>query len=186
MKKFENYDVEDEKVLLRLDEASDEFAEIKKHWMTLAKEAKTAPAVFEFMRHLIYDYVHDYGTACHAIVAMAIAAASYGAHREGITGFQAYFVMWGFIREWWYKDNKSGLKILDYDRMLYPQYEYKFEKTIDREIFEKLQEQAKEKLENEDLNHVHPNVIAHWKSIVDGIVPFGYVLEKEFTDGDTD
>lgn len=186
MKIFKHYDAEEEKFLLPLDEASDEFAVIKKQWMALAREAKTAPDVYEFMQHLIYDYKHDYGTACHAIAAMAIAAASYGAHMEGITGFQANFVMWGFIREWWYKDNKSGLKIINYDQMLYPQYEDFFEKTIGRDIFEKLQEQAKEKLENEDLDHVHPNVIAHWKSIVDGVVPFGYVLEKEETDVVTD
>ena len=95
--------------------------------------------------------------------------------------------MWGFIREWWYRNTKSGLKIIDYDRMLYPQYEDLFEKTIGRDIFEKLQELAKEKLENAGKGYeVHPDVIAHWKSIIDGVVPFGYVLEKEETDVVTD
>ena len=25
----------------------------------------------------------------------------------------------------------------------------------------------------------HPNVVAHWKSIVEGVVPFGYVVQSD-------
>ena len=32
---------------------------------------------------------------------------------------------------------------------------------------------------SEKEEHVHPHVVAHWKSIVDGQIPFGYTIEGE-------
>lgn len=81
-----------------------------------------------------------------------------------------------------YPTNKVGLKITDYDDMLYPQYENKFEKTIPRDIFESLQKAAKEKLEKDvrpSYPTTHPLVVEHWQSIVDGKVPFGYTIEED-------
>lgn len=134
---------------------------------------ETLPA---FMKHVMDDYQHDYGTVCHAISACAIAAASAADTMDGacggITGFQAGFIMWDFIKHWLYEGNKTGLKIIDWDNMLYPQYEYKFDKTISKSLWEKIQEQAKESLKNAP-NAVE-SVVEHWQSIVDGKVPFGY------------
>ena len=100
---------------------------LEKEWFANAKKQtlETLPA---FMNHVLNDYCHDYGTICHAISACAIAAAwaADGSEQGGITGFQAGFVMWDVIRQWRYSSNKSGLKIIDYDDMLFPQYEYKF------------------------------------------------------------
>ena len=62
--------------------------------------------------------------------------------------------------------------------MLYPQYGYKFAKTISAERFEKIKEQAKENLEKNEC--AHPDVIKHWQSIVNGEIPFGFTIsEKE-------
>lgn len=82
-----------------------------------------------------------------------------------------------------YYSNKCGLKLIDYDNMLYPQYEYKFDKVISDETWKDIQEQARknlEGLEELDKEHrlVHPDVIAHWQSIVEGQVPFGYRVEE--------
>ena len=33
--------------------------------------------------------------------------------------------MWEFIKHWNYTDNKTGMKMVNYDDMLYPQYDYK-------------------------------------------------------------
>jgi hypothetical protein len=68
--------------------------------------------------------------------------------------------------------------MIDYDNMLFPQYAYKFEKTISSDIWKLLQEEAQRKLE-EDSDYANPDVINHWKSIVDGVVPFGYKIEEE-------
>lgn len=148
---------------------------LEKEWFKQASEIKTKKDLMKFIDHVLSDYQHDYGTVCHAIGAAAVAAAWYGAHTEGITGFQASFVMWDFIRYWMKSDNKCGLRLIDYDNFLYPQYEYKFEKTIDSDTWKHIQDQAKENLESEEL--ACNRVRNHWESIVKGVVPFGYKVE---------
>ena len=124
------------------------------------------------------DYTHDYNSVCHAIAASAIAAtcAADSTPQGGITGFQASAIMWDYIKHWMYRNNTCGLKLIDYDKMLYPQYDYRFEKTISEGVWHSLQEEAKKKLEEE----TYANIVvrAHWKSIVDGKVPFGYKVEE--------
>ena len=149
-------------------------ADIDQWFQDAAKQ--TFDTLPEFIRHVMNDYVHDYGTVCHAISACAVATAwacngMEGAN-GGITGFQAGFIMWGFILHWSYEHNTCGLKILDYDKLLYPQYGYKFEKTISESRWKTVQEYAKRLLSERD--YAHPSVIKHWKSIVDGKLPFGF------------
>lgn len=61
--------------------------------------------------------------------------------------------------------------------MLYPQCGHKFEKTISKDTWEQLQNVAKKRLEEKN-KHAHPNVIAHWESIVKGVVPFGFTVTE--------
>lgn len=152
-------------------------------WYIEAKKAtpKTLP---KFIKHLTEDYNHDYGTICHAYTAAAIAAASAVDHSPagGITGFQAGAIMWEFIRNWNHDDNKCGMVLIDYDNMLYPQYEYHFNKIISKDTWEAIQKEARVHLisdPNVPNLKAHPNVIAHWQSIVDGKVPFGYSVSEE-------
>ena len=118
-----------------------------------------------------------YGVAPRAIAQAALATAQYLAAEFGITGFQAGFVMWDFVCDWMYQNNECGLKMVDYDNMLYPQYEYKFQKTISQDTFEALQKAAKKNLE--DSKYTSEAVIRHWQSIVDGEVPFGYIIKED-------
>lgn len=154
----------------------------EKEWFEQAKQ-QTLETLPEFVRHVMNDYGHDYGTVCHAISACALAAA-WAANREnsgGITGFQAGFVMWDFVRQWYYPRNKTGMRILNYDDLLYPQYGYKFEKTLSPEIWEDVQKAAKEELENNEKQEwqAHPDVVAHWQSIAAGVLPFGFVVKED-------
>ena len=148
---------------------------LEEQWF--AEAAKQTPeTLMEFFNHVMNDYVHDCWTICHAVAACAIAAAwaadrSEGA-QGGITGSQAGFVMWDFIRQWEYSSNKSGMRLVDFDNMLYPQYEYRFDKAISKRVWESLQEQAKENLEAKE--YAADEARAHWQSIVDGHVPCGY------------
>ena len=153
---------------------------LEKEWFAEAKKQtlETLPA---FINHVMNDYIHDYGTVCHAISACAIAAAWAANDCEGawggITGFQASFVMWDFVRQWSYPRNKTTLKILDFDNMLYPQHEYHFQKTISVETWQGIQRRANELLSEKE--YAHPDVVAHWNSIVDGHIPFGYTLKDD-------
>lgn len=128
----------------------------------------------------IMDMKHDYGTICCAMAAAAISAASAVDHHEegGITGFQAGVVMWEFVRKWLFPTNKSGLRIIDYDDMLYPQYSDKFMRTISQNCWDALQSQAKEKLQ-QNSQHASPDVIDHWNSILAGNVPFEFTINNE-------
>ena len=151
----------------------------EKKWFAEAQKMDTEmlPA---FIEKMIHGFNHDYGTSVHAVSACALATAwaVCGDENVGLSGFQAGFVMWDFIKGWTKTHNETGLKLLDYDNMLYPQYEHKFAKTIDTYTWNKLQKIAKKKLE-EDGETAHPAVVAHWRSIVNGNVPFGYTVKDE-------
>ena len=145
----------------------------EKEWFEEAchMKAENLPAFYEKMTHA---YNHDYGTACHAVAACALAAAwaACGEDSTGLSGFQAGFVMWDFIKNWTKTGNECGLRLVDYDDMLYPQYEYKFEKTVPKENWEDIQKQAIKNLKESP--DAHPEVIKHWNKIANGEVPFGY------------
>lgn len=150
---------------------------LEKEWFEEAKK-QTPKTLTAFIDRVMNDYIHDYGTVCHAISACALAAA-YAANetegaRGGITGFQAGFVLWDFIRQWNFPYNKCGLKIIDYDNMLYPQYDYRFDKIIPEDVWKLLQKEAKKNLETKET--ASEDVVEHWKSIVDGKVPYGYTV----------
>ena len=136
------------------------------------KDIKSFNELVSLLKEIESTYNYDYGVAPRAIAQASLAVANYLAREFGITGFQAGCVMWDFIRDWLYSRNKCGLRILDYDNMLYPQCADRFTATIDKEVWELLQKTAKEKLEQSE--YAHPDVIEHWQSIVDGKVPFGY------------
>lgn len=149
---------------------------LEKEWFKEASKTQTKN-VNKFIEHVFRDYNHDYGMVVHAVSAAALAAAWAGASELGITGFQASLVMWDFIQQWTHIGKEVGARVLNFDNMLYPQYEYKYEKTIDQKTWENLQKAAKKNLE--ETTDARPDVIKHWQSIVDGHVPFGYVVKKE-------
>lgn len=137
----------------------------------------------DFFRHLSEDYEHDYGTVCHAMAAIGLAAMwafnnSDGA-RGGITGFQSGIVLWQVIKEWEFRDNECGLRLQDMDNLLYPQYAYHFN-SISQRQWTAVQEKARKCIEENKKNGTaHPDIVEHWKSIVNGIVPFGLHIRGE-------
>lgn len=130
-----------------------EEMKIHEEWYREAADM-TMEGLPEFLRHLLNDYQHDYGTICHALSAGALATAwamnrSPGAN---IAGFQAGFVMWGFIRQWRYPHNCCGLRLLDMDNLLYPQYKDEF-RTISKDTWEKVQKEAAERIAESNREH---------------------------------
>ena len=78
-----------------------------------------------------------------------------------------------------FQDNKTGLKLIDYDEMLYPQYKERFEKVLSASVWERLQDRAKECL-NEESSLAAEEVKKHWENIVSGNVPFGYKVKDKY------
>ena len=155
---------------------------VHEQWYAEAREM-TLDKLPRFINKLVNDYEHDYSTICHAIAAAALAAAcaiNHDSEEGGISGFQAGAAMWRFVQQWQYGGNKLGLRILDYDQLLFPQYEYRFT-TISREVWNALQKEAAKRLDStakavhENADYCIPDVqvLEHWRSIVNGTVPFG-------------
>jgi len=117
---------------------------------------------------------HDYNTTVYAPSAAILGMAWSMAEYFGNTGFQASCIMWEFITNWMGVYHNKPLKLVNYADMLYPQYQHHFEKTITPDTWMWLQEQAKKKLE--ESGYACDEVKEHWKSIIDGKVPFGYTV----------
>jgi len=134
--------------------------------------------LFKFIKKLVNNYQHDYGTICHAITASALATinAINNTEQGHITGAQAGCIMWGIITKFMCK--KGALKLLEYDNMLYPQYKSHFDKTISKETFADLQEKAKKLLDTNG-EKAHNEVRLHWIQIINGYVPFGYKIKED-------
>lgn len=90
----------------------------------------------------------------------------------GLSTFQAGFVAWELIG--YLMHIKSPAKIIDFNEMLYPQYEAKFQKTISADVWDYLQNKANEYLDNNTT--ALTEVIEHWRKIKSGMIPFGYTI----------
>lgn len=144
---------------------------------------QTKETLIDFINHMMNDYFHDYGTICHAISACMLATMTVCDNYDsgGITGFQASAVMWDIIRNITLggMSNKSGMKIIDYDNILFPQYDYKFDcRRIPKHTFEVLVELAKTKLEEVKSGGccAHPVVVNRWECLASGNVPDGFTV----------
>lgn len=116
----------------------------------------------------IHDNVereHDYGTCVYAMSNSAVAVFNYVASKLGVTGFQASCADLDILRHT--RNWKAG-RILDYEKLLYPQYcnsdEFPSAQQCIEENKEWLSEEARKKLKETDMP-VSPNVLEHWKML---------------------
>jgi hypothetical protein len=139
---------------IAINEGSEEFKAIKLEWEKKSREV-TIDTLPSFLKELSEKYSHDYGTICHAVATAAIAAARAmdKSDQGGITGFQAGAIMWEFVRSWNYSGNKTGLKMVDYDNFLFPQYSDEFEKTLSPSVWGNLQKEAAKNIEEADAKY---------------------------------
>jgi hypothetical protein len=138
-----------------LEEGTDRFKEVLEEWDKEISEIDSNKLKY-FIDKLSNSYKHDYGTICHAMAAAAKAGAVALDRSEqgGITGFQAGAVMWQFIHQWNYSSNKTGMEIIDYDKMLYPQYDYYFnDRNLSKDIWKALQKEASDRINNADIEY---------------------------------
>lgn len=135
------------------------------------REVKTLwPKTIEELNQIIKDLTergHDYGTCVYAMSLCAEAAFNYAAHMVGATGFQASCADLTFIGR--SRSMKDGFRIIDYNKLLYPQYltseHFPSIQELLEENKERLKKRASEMLATED--HAHENVKSHWKTIAE-------------------
>jgi hypothetical protein len=151
----------------------------KDAWYEMARDRsmtlKTLPG---FLAQLA-EHPHDYNTIVYAVAAAALAAARAldRTPNGGITGFQAGAVFWEFYGEWLHESGKPA-RMVKYDGMLYPQYESQFARTITPDTWKWLQAEAAKNVAAHS-GDAHGEIVAHWQSIVDGRVPFGFTVSDE-------
>lgn len=151
--------------------------EVKKELEEKRKDIKSFDELVKFLEDVKDNYNIGYGETPRAMAQAILATGWYFAREFGITGFQSGFVMWDFVEDWCYPGNKCGLRIVNYDDMLYPQYVHKFDKVISKSTFDALQKAAKQNLQ--DVDYAHPDVKQHWESIAAGNTPFGYRVKED-------
>lgn len=153
--------------------------EYRKEIYAKAEQVKTVEDLTALLSE-IENKNQDYGTivyACMAAMKGAFNVVNRG-KQGGITGFQAGCLGWECVHD--FMMIKAPCRIVDYNNLLYPQYEGKFQKVISQETWNDIQEKARQNLsEWKDEAQVSPRVIEHWKKIKSGIVPFGFRVGEE-------
>ena len=148
-------------------------------YMEAAKKVETEGELIEFIK-VIKSQDHTYDTivhACYAAMKAAFNVVNKGP-QGGISGFQAGFIGWMAVQDFMSFSKDAPLRILDYSNLLFPQYSDKFEKTINQETWDQLQKKAKENL-TKNIEHTNGRVLAHWQSIADGNLPFGFQVKEQ-------
>lgn len=110
---------------------------------------------------------HDYGTCVYAMSIAAEAAFNLMAHKLGVTGFQASCADMDILRRT--RRLKDGFQIIDYNKLLYPQYREQFDECSWGSLLHKnrgsLREKAKALLA--ESSGAHPDIIAHWNLLAE-------------------
>lgn len=128
---------------------------------------KTVDELAAFIKTLT-DREHDYGTCVYAMSLAALAAFRFVSHELGSTGFQASCADMDFIRRT--RHYEGPFMLIDGANALYPQYD--LQRRLSEAVTEWqpwLVEEAKKLLEGPNVEHAHPDVVAHWKRLA-GVV----------------
>lgn len=152
---------------------SEDDKDIIDSWYKRASEV--TPETFgDFINELLHGYDLDYGAKIHAAAACTIAMFNACDDIFGFSGFQSSASIMQVLYKMNYRCNKTGIRVIDYDEMLYPQYKDKF-RSIPQNTWEALRKRADELIAESEWI-ADPSVLHHWMSISSGIVPFGYYI----------
>lgn len=134
----------------------------------LEEKAPTPKTIKELGKYIegLVEREHDYGTCVYAMSLAATASFNFVASKLGVTGFQASCADMDILRRT--RNLESGFAIVDYNKLLYPQYcddahFPSWQKLIEQNK-ESLATKAKEKLAK-STDSVHPDVLAHWEML---------------------
>lgn len=133
----------------------EEFSKMEMPWPDNVQELTS------YIEEAKEKYNTSYGDAVYGPALAAIAAFNYVACQMGLSGFQAGYSEMLFLKKLRYI--KHGLKILNFDNLLYPQYLNDFNlsaETLIRKNLDELKKAAKEELEKSP--NAAQEVRDHW------------------------
>lgn len=124
------------------------------------RKCNTIEELAQYLKELI-EYKHDYNTSGYAITKALLATEMMIAHQLGTTGAQHGYANVAYITET--RGSKTGCAVLDFDDLMYPQYNIlaKVEKWIEEhkksEYFIK---EVKKRIEEDNKSDfkAHPDV----------------------------
>lgn len=122
-------------------------------------------SIEELNEHInaLVERKHEYGTCVYAMSLAAVAAYNYVAHKLGVTGFQASCADLDILKR--NRRMEDGFRIIDYNKLLYPQYltseHFPTIEQLLEENKEQLKKRATELLSEED--YASDEVKEHWK-----------------------
>lgn len=165
----------------QINEEDPNFNDIKAEWLRRAKACNTPDDLKVFLEELLANE-YDYGGIVHACFYAALAGYYVIEHspQGGITWFQAGCLMWLFVRQ--FGSFPDGpLQVRDWTKLLYPQYDDMFDRTVPKDVWERLQTLAREKLSEgaEERIPACDDVVNRWRSVAAGVIPAGLRLEGE-------
>lgn len=166
-----------------------ERAENVEKWLAIRNEwerrAKTETKTITDLTNLatdIWNHVISlkdgediYNDSSSAASSLALAGIYMCSYNFGLTFFQMHYIMWTIIDKMMIDEHDVGLRIVNFNNMLYPQYEYLFNKTMSKDEFDALQKKAASMLK---IGNLGKEVEEHLKSIVAGNVPFGWKVDE--------
>ena len=135
-----------------------------------AKTAKRLLEIFSLAEEIREDFYCGNIVPATAVGIVCGKLASYLSTIMGLTAYEQDVALREIAKHFSNKTNKSGVKLIDYDEMLYPQYDYKFT-TIPMSTTENLKEQAKNLLLQSEYANI--DVKKRWEDIANGNIPFG-------------
>lgn len=117
----------------------------------------------KFIQALV-DRPHEYGTCVHAMSMAAVVAFNYVAKQLGCTGFQSSCADLDFIRRT--RMIQEPFYLVTLRKVFYPQYNITEEiQEFIKKNKDWIREEAKRKMDTDDINNVHPEVWAHWQRL---------------------
>jgi hypothetical protein len=148
-------------------------------------ENMTLKMLPKFISMLMNDYEHDYETKVNAVVCGMMAtmkAMTVNHYRGHLSGYQQCCIMWDLIEKIEFRDNKVGLRLINYDNLLYPGREESFKMKISIGMHKRLKKRAAELLKDAlAINNsppVHQVIKDHWIDIISGKIPYGITVDK--------
>lgn len=132
------------------------------------RKCNTIEELSQYLKELI-DYKHDYNTSGYSIVKALLATEMMMAHQVGTTGTQHGYANVAYITET--RGSKTGCAILNFDDMMYPQYNL-LEKVKgwldDHKTSEHFIKEVEKKIKEDDESDfkAHPEVRDHWERLV--------------------
>lgn len=143
-------------------------------WFEKAKECRFDDgSLKKLLDHIANDYNLDYGTQAKATAAVAFAAASAFANEAKLSHFQWEGAAMDLLGRMMCPYNKLGYAFLDYDNLLFPQYEYQFTtRRISKKTADKLVKEAKRLSSKKDKDGlVAEEVFEWWRKLAKGELP---------------